>query len=137
MRKRLCHSWQKSHGLFSVDFRYFGSLCSHLFTTFIDNFAGFCGRESINKNKGILLPTSGTIGHTHTNHSVHNYILTQLSLKGTQLQPQSQCYFHLTFSMCLVAISNFIFCLLICLFTYDCSIHLKMLAAACGASHSM
>lgn len=55
----------------------------HLFTAFIDNFAGFCGRESINKNKGILLPTSGTIGHIHTNHSVHNYILTWLSLKGT------------------------------------------------------
>ena len=113
-------------------------ICSQ---TFIDNFSGFCGGESINKNKGTSLPTSGTIGHTHTHiyisHSVHNYILTQLSLKGTQLQPQSQCYFHLTFSMYLVAISNFIFCSLICLFVYDCSMHLKMLAAACGVSHSM
>ena len=115
-------------------------ICSQ---TFIDNFSGFCGGESINKNKGTSLPTSGTIGHTHThththiNHSVHNYILTQLSLKGTQLQPQSQCYFHLTFSMYLVAISNFIFFSLICLFVYDCSMHLKMLAVACGVSHSM
>jgi len=113
-------------------------ICSQ---TFIDNFSGFCGRESINKNKGTSLPLSGTIGHIHThtyiNHSVHSYILTQLSLKGTQLQPQSQCYFHLTFNMYLVAVSNFIFCSLICLFVYDCSIHFKMLAAACGASRSM
>ena len=85
-------------------------ICSQ---TFIDNFSGFCGRESINKNKGTSLPISGTIGHTHThththiNHSVHNYILTQLSLKGTQLQPQSQCYFHLTFNIYLVAIIKF------------------------------
>ena len=85
-------------------------ICSQ---TFIDNFSGFCGRESINKNKGTSLPISGTIGHTHThththiNHSVHNYILTQLSLKGTQLQPQSQCYFHLTFNIYLVAVIKF------------------------------
>ena len=48
-----------------------------------------------------------TYTHKYINHSVHNYILTQLSLKGTQLQPQSQCYFHLTFNIYLVAVIKF------------------------------
>ena len=107
-------------------------------------FLGSVGGNQLTKIKGHhcqQVEQLDTHTHTHTHiyisHSVHNYILTQLSLKGTQLQPQSQCYFHLTFSMYLVAISNFIFCSLICLFVYDCSMHLKMLAAACGVSHSM
>ena len=75
-------------------------ICSQ---TFIDNFAGSVGGNQLTKIKGHhcqQVEQMDTHMHTHTyiNHSVHNYILTQLSLKGTQLQPQSQCYFHLTFS---------------------------------------
>lgn len=31
LRKSLLNSWQNSHGLFNVDFRYFGKVCSNLF----------------------------------------------------------------------------------------------------------
>ena len=50
-------------------------ICSQ---TFIDNFSGFCGRKSINKNKRTSLPTSGTTGHTHTHTHAYKSFSAQL-----------------------------------------------------------
>lgn len=137
MRKRLLNSWQNSHGLFNVDFRYFGNMYSHLF------------------NKPLLITSLSSVGGNRTKIKRHHcqqveqldiyiYIIisallffrTLLFFKATQLQPQSQCYFYLTYNLYLVAISNFIFCPL-CLFIYDCFIHLNMLVVGCGDLHNM
>lgn len=75
-------------------------ICSQ---TFIDNFAGFCGRESINKNKGTSLPTSGTTGHIYTHiyksFSAQLYFNTAATSKSMLLPPYFQHVLscHITF----------------------------------------
>ena len=81
-------SWISWH-IFSFSFFL---ICSQ---TFIDNFAGFCGRESINKNKETSLPTSGTTGHIYTHiyksFSAQLYFNTAATSKSMLLPP---CFQH-------------------------------------------
>lgn len=89
-------SWISWH-IFSF---FFFLICSQ---TFIDNFAGFCGRESINKNKGTSLPTSGTTGHIYTHiyksFSAQLYFNTAATSKSMLLPPYFQHVLscHITF----------------------------------------